>query len=93
MKGNHYVVDVTAIPFFRALNLLAEDVKVLRVTPYLVEIKPSISATLSLFMSGGNIGDSIPFTLTIAFSDRVSIDPSSLATLNLRPAKSSEGAV
>ena len=36
-------------------------------------------------MSGGNIGDSIPFTLTIAFSDRVSIDPSSIATLNLRP--------
>jgi len=84
-KENHYVVDVTALPYFKSLNLLAEDVKVLRATPYLVEIKPSISATLSLFMSGGHIGDSIPFTLTIAFSDRVSIDPSSLATLNLRP--------
>jgi hypothetical protein len=80
-----YVVDVTAIPFFRALNLLAEDIKVLRAAPYLVEIKPSISAGLSLFMNGGNIGDSIPFTLTISFSDRVSIDPSSIATLNLRP--------
>jgi hypothetical protein len=54
-------------------------------TPYLVEIKPSISASLSLLMSGGNIGNSIPFKLTITFSDRVSIDPSSLATLNLRP--------
>ncbi|MRR06419.1 MAG: hypothetical protein EG828_05660 [Deltaproteobacteria bacterium] len=84
-KENHYVVDVTALAFFTSLNLLAEDVKVLRATPYLVEVKPSISATLSLFMRGGNIGDSIPFTLTIAFSDRVSIDPSSLATLNLRP--------
>ena len=84
-KENRYIVDVTAIPFFRALNLLAEDIKVLRVTPYLVEIKPSISTKLSLFMSGGNIGDSIPFTLTITFSDRVSIDPSSIATLNLRP--------
>jgi hypothetical protein len=84
-KENRYVVDVTAIPFFRAVNLLAEDIKVLRVTPYLVEIKPSISTKLSLFMSGGNIGDSIPFTLTITFSDRVSIDPSSISTLNLRP--------
>jgi hypothetical protein len=84
-KGNRYIVDVRAIPFFRAINLLAEDIKVLRVTPYLVEIKPSISARLSLFMSGANIGDSIPFTLAINFSDRVNIDPSSIATLNLRP--------
>ncbi len=84
-KEKRYTVDVRAIPFFRALNLLAEDVRVLRVTPYLVEVKPSITARLSLFMSGGNIGDSVPFSLTITFSDRVSIDPSSIATLNLRP--------
>ena len=84
-KGNRYAVDVTAIPFFKALDLLAEDIRVLRVTPYLVEIKSSISTNLSFSMSGGNIGDSIPFTLTITFSDRVSIDPSSIATLNLRP--------
>jgi hypothetical protein len=84
-KGNRYTVDVTAIPYFKALDLLAEDIRVLRVTPYLVEIKPSISIKLSLFMDGGNIGDSIPFKLTIIFSDRVSIDPSSIATLNLRP--------
>jgi len=84
-KDNRYIVDVTATPFFRALNLLAEDIRVLRATPYLVEIRPSVSTKLSLFMSGGNIGDSIPFTLTITFSDRVSIDPSSISTLNLRP--------
>ena len=60
-KEKRYTVDVTSIPFFRALNLLAEDVRVLRATPYLVEVKPSISTKLSLFMSGGNIGDSIPF--------------------------------
>ncbi|MRR54481.1 MAG: hypothetical protein EG822_08220 [Deltaproteobacteria bacterium] len=83
---NHYVVDVAAMPFFKALNLLAEDVNVLRATPSLVEIKPSISANLSLSMRGGNIGNSVPFKLTITFSDRVRIDPSSLATLNLRPA-------
>jgi hypothetical protein len=84
-KENRYAVDVTAIPYFKALDLLAEDIRVLRVTPYLVEIKPSISTRLSLYMTGGNIGDSIPFKLTITFSDRVSIDPSSIATLNLRP--------
>lgn len=84
-KENRYLVDIKAIPFFKAINLLAEDIRVLRVTPYLVEVKPSIVARLSLFMSGGNVGDSIPFTLTITFSDRVSIDPSSIAALNLRP--------
>ncbi|MDD2318840.1 MAG: hypothetical protein PHO83_02195 [Geobacteraceae bacterium] len=84
-KENRYLVDVAATPFFRALNLLAEDIRVLRVKPDLIEIKPSIRAKLSLFMNGGNIGDSIPFTLAIIFSDRVSIDPSSIATLNLRP--------
>lgn len=80
-----YTVDVAKIPFFRALTLLAEDVRVLSVTPRLLELRPTISPRLSLFMSGGNIGDSVPFTLTIAFSDRVKIDPSSIATLNLRP--------
>lgn len=84
-KGGRYTVNVARIPFFKALNLLAEDIRVLRVTPHLVEVKPSISARLSLLMNGGNIGDGIPFTLTIAFTERVKIDPSSIATINLRP--------
>lgn len=84
-QENRYAVDITALPFFKALDLLAEDFRVRSVTPYLVEIKQSISAALSLSMNGGNIGDSIPFRLTITFSDRVNIDPSSIATLNLRP--------
>ncbi len=83
--ATRHTVDVARIPFFKAFNLLAEDIRVLRATPRLVEVKPSISAKLALFMSGGNIGDSIPFTLTIAFSELVKIDPSSIATLNLRP--------
>ena len=86
-KEQRFTVDVKSIPYFKALNLLSEDIKVLRVTPYLVEVKPSIRAKVALAMSGGNIGDSIPFTLSIAFSDRVSIDPSSLATLDLRPSE------
>lgn len=86
-QQNRYLVNVGAIPFFKALNLLAEDIRVLKVTPYLVEIKPSISARLALFMNGANIGDNMPFTITINFTDRVNIDPSSIATLNLRPAE------
>lgn len=86
-KEKRYLVDVASIPFFRAINLLAEDVRTLRVTPHLVEIKPTISAKLSLFMNGGTIGDSVPFSLTISFTDRVNIDPSSLSTLDLRPAE------
>ena len=51
-KDNRYAVDVTAIPFFRALNLLAEDIKVLRVTPSLVETKRAlIEASLALYKS------------------------------------------
>jgi len=84
-KEKRYLVNVATFPFFRALNLLAEDIRVLRVTPHLVEIKPTISAKLSLFMNGGNIGDSVPFSLTISFTDRVNVDPSSISTLNLRP--------
>jgi hypothetical protein len=83
--ANSYTVNVTALPFFKAVNLLAEDIRVLSAEPYLVEIKPSINAHLSLFMNGGTIGDSVPFSLTITFSERVHIDPGSLATLNLRP--------
>ena len=74
------------IPFFKALNLLAEDISVLRVRPYLVELKPSLRVQLALAMNGGRIGDTVPFTFTIQFSDRVSIDPSSIANINLRPA-------
>jgi hypothetical protein len=85
-KENLYRVNVLEIPFFRAIDLLAEDISVLRVRPYLVEIKPSIRVQLSLAMNGGRIGDMVPFTLSIEYSDRVSIDPSSIATINLRPA-------
>jgi hypothetical protein len=79
-------VNVLEIPFFTALNLLAEDISVLRARPYLVEIKPAIRAQLTLAMNGGRIGDTVPFTFAIEFSDRVSIDPSSIANINLRPA-------
>ncbi|WAC07440.1 MAG: hypothetical protein OS130_14630 [Thermodesulfobacteriota bacterium] len=82
---NLYRVNVLEIPFFTALHLLGEDIGVLEATPYLMEIKPTIRVNLGLTMNGARIGDSIPFTFTIVFSDRVSIDPSSVSNINLRP--------
>ncbi len=77
-------VDIFRIPFFRALRWLAEDIHVLRATPHLVELKPSIEAKLILPMSGSQVGDPVPFTLHVAYSDAVGIDPSSIATVDVR---------
>ena len=82
---NLYRVNVLETPFFTALHLLGEDIGVLEATPYLVEIKPAIRVSLALAMNGAHIGDNIPFTFTIVFSDRISIDPSSISNINLRP--------
>ena len=82
---NLYRVNVLETPFFTALHLLGEDITVLEATPYLMEIKPAIRVSLALAMNGAHIGDSIPFTFTIVFSDRISIDPSSVSNVNLRP--------
>ena len=79
-------VNLFEMPLFKAVNLLAEDVHVARVTPYLVELQPSIKADFTLAMPGGNLGDLIPFALTVSFSAQMSLDPSSFANLNLKPA-------
>jgi hypothetical protein len=80
-----YRVDVLALPFFKAINLLAEDVRVSEVSPVLVPLEPAIRAGLSVPLQGCQIGDRIPFALRIDFSDRIRIDPSSLVNVNLRP--------
>ena len=83
--GEVYRVDVLAIPFFKAINLLAEDVRVLDVTPTFVTLAPTIRVGLSVPLEGCQIGDRIPFALRVDFSDRIRIDPSSLVNINLRP--------
>lgn len=80
-----YRVDVLSIPFFKAINLLAEDIRVSEVTPYLVPLETSIRVDLSVPLKGCQLGDRIPFSLRIDFSDRVRLDPSSLVNINLRP--------
>ncbi len=80
-----YRVDLFETTLFRAVNLLAEDIHVARALPVLVEIRPSVRATLSLDVNGGSLGDRIPFSYSIAFAETIEIDPSSLANLSLRP--------
>ncbi len=82
-----YRANLSRIPFFKAINLLAEDIHVLKVTPYLVELKPSIRAELAIPISGSDLGDEIPFSLNVVFSELVTIDPSSIANIDLRPAE------
>lgn len=80
-----YRVDVMAIPFFEAINLLAEDVRVQEVTPVFVPLEPTIRVRLSVPLQGCKVGDRIPFTLRIEYAERIRIDPSSLVNINLRP--------
>jgi len=79
-------VNVFEMPLFKAVNLLAEDINVAEAVPSMVELKPSIQARLTLGIQGGDMGDRIPFLLSITFSDIISVDPSSLANINLKPA-------
>lgn len=83
---NVYRVNLFQTDFFKAINLLAEDIHTLSIRPCLAELKPSVRAELLLAINGGNIGDKIPFSFNVTFSDFISIDPSSIANINLRPA-------
>lgn len=82
---NLYQVDVFGIPFFKAVNLLAEDIHILWTSPRLIELTPSIRAELQPAMTGGRIGERIPFAFRIIRSDTIQVEPSSIANLNLRP--------
>ncbi|HNR12811.1 MAG TPA: hypothetical protein PKJ77_06540 [Thermodesulfobacteriota bacterium] len=84
-ENSVYRVDVMRSPFFTALHLLSQDITVQETTPYLMELKPTIRAVVAVGMNGAHVGDTIPVTLSITFSERVSIEPSSLSTINLRP--------
>ncbi len=83
--GELYRVDVFAIPFFRAVNLLAQDIRIASLRPVLVPLEPSIRVGLSVPLEGCRIGDKIPFALRVDFSDRIRLDPGSFVNINLRP--------
>lgn len=81
-----YRVDIFTIPVFKAANLLAEDVHVTRASPHLKALTPPIRPEISFSIHGGNTGDKLPFVFSVHFLHRVRIDPSAIATLDLRPA-------
>jgi len=83
---NLYQVDVSRIAFFKALNLLAEDVTTRWAVPRLIELKPSIELEFEVPLIGANIGDKVTFALTIRFAEFIQVDPSSVANIGLRPA-------
>lgn len=82
-----YRVDIFRTAFFTALCLLAEDVRVQHATPVLVPLVPSLSAELALAISGSAVGDKVPFSLRVIFSDRIQVDPGAIAAINLKPAE------
>ena len=85
-----YRVDIHKRSVFEAANLLAEDIRVIIAQPFFVEIKPLIHAAVTPEMYGCTTGDKVTFSVDVTFSDQVLLDPSSLATINLRPTEIQE---
>lgn len=66
-------------------NLLHEDLQVVSAAPVLAKIVPPVRAVLRVGINGATVGAPVPFALEIFFSDRVRIEPSTIANLNLCP--------
>ncbi|WP_373499423.1 hypothetical protein, partial [Desulfococcus sp.] len=84
--GGAFRVDVFRRPFFEAVTLLAEDVRVRWAVPRLVALEPLCSVTLDTAVGGGRIGDEIPFVLTVRTASGVRIDSAALAAFRIAPA-------
>ncbi len=70
---------------WQAANLLAEDIHVMQAWPLLMPLVPPVSVQFSLGMNGATPGTPIPFTFEIRFTDKVKIESSTIANLNLKP--------
>lgn len=71
---------------WQAAVLLAEDLRVLRAVPRLLEIRPPVAVTFLLDINGAMAGTPIPFRLEIRFGDGIKIESATLANLDLKPA-------
>ena len=80
---------VTIVPcqqsVWQAANLLAEDIRVVQARPLLMPLVPPVGVQFSLGMNGATPGTPIPFTFEIQFTDKVKIEASTIANLNLKP--------
>jgi hypothetical protein len=80
---------VTIVPcqqsVWQTANLLAEDIHVMQAWPLLIPLVPPVGVEFSLGMNGATPGTPIPFTFEIQFTDKVKIESSTIANLNLKP--------
>jgi hypothetical protein len=79
-------IDPCRQSVWQSANLLAEDILVERARPLLMPLEPPVGVRFEMGMTGATPGTAIPFTLQIRFSDRIKIEPSTIANLNLKPA-------
>ena len=70
---------------WQSANLLAEDIRVAQAWPVLMPLVPPVGVRFSLAMNGATPGTPIPFTFEIRFTDKVKIESSTIANLNLKP--------
>jgi hypothetical protein len=70
---------------WQAAVLLAEDLRVLRAVPRLMEIRPPAAVNFLLDINGAMAGTPIPFRLEIRFGDGIKIESATLANLDLKP--------
>jgi hypothetical protein len=78
-------IDPCRLAPWKAANLLAEDIHVLHAGPVLMEVMPPVGVRFSVALNGAMAGAPIPFALEIRFSERVKIESSTIANLNLKP--------
>jgi len=78
-------INPCQLSVWQAANLLAEDIRVVQAWPLLMPLVPPVSVQFSLDMNGATAGTPIPFTFEIQFTDKVKIESSTIANLNLKP--------
>lgn len=70
---------------WQSANLLADDILVERAHPLLMVLEPPVGVRFTVGMNGATPGSPIPFALEIRFGDRVKLESSTIANLNLKP--------
>lgn len=78
-------IDPRRMAVWKASNLLAEDVQVVTASPELLPVEVPVKVSFQLAGNGTVAGAALPFSLTINFTDRVKIEPGTIANLNLKP--------
>lgn len=79
-------IDPCRQSVWQSANLLAEDILVEQARPLLMVLEPPVGVRFKLGMNGATPGTPIPFTFEIRFSERVKIESSTIANLNIKPA-------